>query len=78
MTLYEFNALNVNDQAETIWEFVFIAEREDIDHRILLYPIDNFYVEVYYDKDFNVLRKFKSFDSTDELEPYLDKIDIPF
>jgi len=48
MTLYEFNAMDEMEQAEAVWDGVYIADREDIEHRILLYQLDNFYVEVFY------------------------------
>jgi hypothetical protein len=76
MTLYEFNQLDEMEQAEALWNGVFIADREDDEHKILLYQIDGFYVEVFYHKEYNVIRRFRSFSSTNPLDPYLDKIDI--
>jgi hypothetical protein len=76
MTLYEFNALDEMEQAEAVWEGVFIADRQDNEHRILLYQIDSFYVEAYYHIEHNVLRRFRSFSSTTQLEPYLNQIDL--
>jgi hypothetical protein len=46
MTLYEFNALDEMEQAEAIREGAFIADRKDNEHKILLYQIDGFYIEV--------------------------------
>jgi hypothetical protein len=34
MTLYEFNALDEMEQAEAIWDGVFIGDRKDDEHRI--------------------------------------------
>jgi hypothetical protein len=48
MTLYQFKAMDEMEQAEAVWDGVFIADREDEEHKILLYQIDAFYVEVYY------------------------------
>lgn len=76
MTLYQFNMLDEMEQAEAVWDGQFVADREDEEHKILLYQIDAFYVEVYYHKDYNVIRRFRSFSSTDQLWPYLEKIDI--
>jgi hypothetical protein len=76
MTLYEFNVLDEMEQAEAVWAGVFVADREDEQHRILLYQIDSFYVEVYYHKQHNVLIRFQSFSSINQLDPYLDKIDL--
>lgn len=76
MTLYEFNLLDEMEQAEILWNAPCIDGREDAEHKILLYQVDRFYVEVYYHKEYNVIRKFMSFESTDQLEPYLQKIDL--
>jgi hypothetical protein len=48
MTLYQFLAMDEMEQQEAIWEGVLIADRQDEEHRILLYQIDGFYVEVFY------------------------------
>jgi hypothetical protein len=42
----------------------------------LLYQVNSFYVEVYYNKEYNPIKKFRSFSSTDELNPYLEQIDL--
>jgi hypothetical protein len=78
MTLYQFNALNEKEQFDTLWDKgVHISERENDDHRLVLYQIDNFYVEVWYHMEENVIKKLKTFSSTGEpLKPYLEKIDI--
>jgi len=76
MSLYEFNALNEMEQAKAVWDGMFVADREDEEHRILLYQIDSFYVEVYYHKQDNALKRFRSFSSINQLDPYLDKIDL--
>jgi len=76
MTLYQFLQLDEAEQAEAIWDGSFIADREDEEHKILLYQIDGFYVEVFYHKEYNVIRKYRPFSSTDQLETYLNKINI--
>ena len=76
MTLYQFIALDEQEQAEAVWDAVFIADRQDEEHRILLYQIDSFYVEVYYHKEYNVIRRLRPFASTEQLHPYLYKIDL--
>ncbi len=77
MTLYQFLALDEMEQQEAIWDGVHIADRDDGEHKILLYQIDAFYVEVYYHKEYNVIRKYLPFNSTERLAPYLEKIKIP-
>lgn len=56
-------------------EFLLQIERI-AEHKILLYQIDGFYVEVYYNKEHNDIRKFRSFSSTNQLDPYLGQIDL--
>ena len=76
MTLYQFLQLDEAEQAGAIWDSSFIADREDEEHKILLYQIDGFYVEVFYHKEYNVVRRYRPFSSTDELALYLNKISL--
>jgi hypothetical protein len=76
MTLYQFNMLDKTEQAEAVWNGVHIDNRQDDQHNILLYEVDGFYVEVFYHRTYNVIVKFRSFSSTTQLAPYLEKIDI--
>ena len=76
MTLYDFIALNETQQAEATWEGVFLGHRQDEEHKVLLYAIDAFYVEVYYHSNLIVIRKIRAFSSTTLLKPYLRQIDI--
>lgn len=66
-----------NEQALTVWEHgVHIADREDSKYKYILYQVESFYVEVWYHKDFNLIKKFRGFASTYHLEPYLSNIKI--
>ena len=61
MTLYDFIELNEKEQAEVIWNAILVSTREDDEHRILLYKLNDFYVEVYFRKEFNAIRLFLPF-----------------
>ena len=76
MTLYEFNDADEAEQLEAVWSGTHIAERLDDEHNILLYQVFSFYVEVYYHREYNIIRKFRSFSSTEQLQPYLEQIDV--
>lgn len=76
MTLYDFIKMKESDQAEAVWQGVFIENRETKEYRILLYAIDEFYVEVFYDNITNEIKRFRPFTTLKLLEPYLDKIDM--
>lgn len=58
MTPYAFFELDEMEQAELIWEGVHIGESQDDEHNILLYQINDLFVEVYYQRQDNVIRKF--------------------
>lgn len=76
MTHYNFNICDELEQLEVIWKHgVLVAEREDEINRYKLYQIDSFYVEVEWQKEYNVRRGFYSFASTnaEKLRTYLDK-----
>lgn len=55
---------------------VCISARDHKNDKLLLYQVDAFYVEVYFDPSTQSIKKFKSFASTDELEPYLNNINL--
>jgi len=76
MTLYLFNAMDEMEQAEAVWSGTHIGSRQDEIHNILLYQIDSFYVEAYYNREHNELVRFRSFASPDQLLPYLGQINI--
>lgn len=55
---------------------VFLLERKSLDWNILLFQVDAFYVEVYYERKAQKVELLKSFEDIDQLEPYLQKIDV--
>lgn len=79
ITLYEFNSLTKNEKVEVLCECaVYLGERPDAVFRIVLYQINNFYIEVKYDTLNNRIKEFQLFISTKLLEPYLKQIDISY
>jgi hypothetical protein len=77
VTLYEFNALSETDQGIALWDRgVHLTERSDHIFTYVLYQLDNFYVEVWYHRDFNAIQRFRPFNSMTALQPYLKNIDI--
>ena len=64
-------------QADIIWERgALIGKRADGFYKVLLFQVDAFYAEIFYHTHFNVIIKIRTFSNTDQLEPYLKKIDI--
>jgi hypothetical protein len=77
MTLYHFKALGQDKQRKALLEKgAFIADRMTAGFCIYLFQIDKFYVEIFFIRESDEVVWIKSFESTDELEPYLNNINI--
>ena len=77
MTMYQFNCLDDVRQIELLWSAgVLIGARQEGFYKVLLYQIDGFYVEVFYQYFQGKMVKIKSFSQTDQLDPYLKLINI--
>lgn len=77
MTLDEFSRLDDAGQAEELIDRgVFLTERMYKNFSIFLYQLDGFYVEIYHNLRFNVMQGMRSFSEQDDLEPFLESIDI--
>jgi hypothetical protein len=57
-------------------EGVLLAERTEDDNLVVLYAVGSFYVEVFYRNADSEIIKFRSFQSVQFLEPYLEQINI--
>ena len=73
MTPEQFYELDEKEQAEFIRDGKHIADRQDKEHHILLYKIDDLYVEVYYHKEHNYIVKFYPFNDNELLADYFPK-----
>lgn len=77
MTLDEFSLMNDARQAETLLERgIFLADRLYKNFSIILYQLDNFYVEVYHNLRFDIMQGMRCFEDDEALQPYLESIDI--
>lgn len=55
---------------------VFLMERKSLGVSVLLFQLDAFYVEVFYNTATETVSFVKSFEDMDGIEAYLDRIDI--
>lgn len=55
---------------------VFLMERKSLGVSVLLFQLDGFYVEVFYNTQRGVVSFVKSFEDMDGIEAYLGRIDI--
>jgi hypothetical protein len=71
MTLYEFNALDINNQMETVNQRgIYLDNHITKDEKFNLYAINMFFVEVCYNSLDNKISGIKSFKSGHLLDRY--------
>lgn len=77
MTLYQFNALDELTRIEMMVDYgVQVAELQDEKEKKYLVQLDGFYVEVTREMTRGSYQRFRSFSSTSQLKPYLERVDI--
>jgi hypothetical protein len=77
MQLKDFSVLEQIAQQEIVLdEGIYLSSRMHMDYTVLLFQLDSFYVELFYPKDKDKCVIIKGFEDTDELEPYLKRINI--
>ena len=65
---------NINDTI--LKNGVHVASRPGFFCRIALFQVEDYYVEVFYNKKTKEVGRIKTFHGTDLLQPYLKQIDI--
>jgi hypothetical protein len=77
MTLQQFRAASCEMQEKLVKQKgVFLMERKSLGVSVLLFQVDGFYVEVFYNASTTSVSFIKSFDDMDGIEAYLTNIDI--
>jgi hypothetical protein len=77
MTLSYFQKLSQSGQCrELLVQGVCIGERRYGEAPVLLFQVEGFYVEVFFDPFTDEVVLSRCFENTDELQPYLNAIDI--
>ena len=77
ITLYEFNSLEGLEKIEALGEYgELVAHRFEDEFKCMLYQVNNFYVELKYITEGNIFVQLNTFNTTQRLEPYLNKINI--
>jgi hypothetical protein len=77
MTKIQFEALSVSDKHNTLLAHgVYLMYRHSEDYTILLFQVEDFYVELYYQKNNETTLDFRVFASTDQLDPYFNQMPL--
>jgi hypothetical protein len=72
MEMFNFYTQDVKDRARiAVQEGKHISSRQGKQHRIELYYLDNYFIEVCYKKDTNRVAAVRGFRDLDLLDPYL-------
>ena len=77
MTIKQFSTSGKQQQQEQLLKYgTFLAERNQGHYRIMLYALENFYVEIFFMNNSNKISWLKCFDGEEELAPYLQQINL--
>lgn len=77
MLLHEFKYQEKQKKSKLLIDNgIYLASRYVPGYQLLLFAVDSFYVEVHYDIEHELLSYFRAFSVMDELEPYLDQVDL--
>jgi hypothetical protein len=77
MNLQQFRAVSAEAQEKLVkGRGVFLMERKSLGVSVLLFQLDGFYVEVFYNTASDSISFIKSFEDMDGIEAYLTRIDI--
>lgn len=79
MELYHYIGLEADKKATLLWEHgTYLMSRHYHQGTVNLYSLEDFYVEVYYNKRHDCIEDLQSFRYLDGLEPYLELIKLNF
>ncbi len=77
MTLGEFTALSVNEQAQHVWDHGrYLMNRQGQRTVANLHAVGSFYVEIWYDRESNAITAITCFDDVSKLDSYLKGISL--
>jgi hypothetical protein len=76
MRLIDFIKLSLTERAFLVQQGMLIAGRQHSNQKMLLYWLNDFYVEVTYDCKEQIITRLRPFNNTRLLEPYIDDISL--
>jgi hypothetical protein len=76
MNSADFNDLSYQEKTEAVLKGDFLADRLIDHHYIKLYNLESFYVEVFFNDCSHLITKFRAFEHTVFVLPYLNGLKI--
>ncbi|MEM6840975.1 MAG: hypothetical protein AAF944_27725 [Bacteroidota bacterium] len=78
LSLNEFDDLSFYDKAQYLWDYgTYIADRTYSQFRITLYHVDDFFVEVMYNRIGNKIISIASYQHRSILNKYVEEVSLP-
>ncbi len=74
LTMEQYEALSEAEQADAVMQGNFLADREENGLMVQLYSVGNFYCEVFYDPNAHKILRYRPFEGSQQLTPYLAHI----
>lgn len=72
----QFNRLEYYHQMEAVLKGTYLSDRLTEDHYIRLYNLDSLYIEAFFDHQTHLITRFRAFEHTLFVLPYLDELRI--
>ena len=77
MTFQQFRSVPKDMQRNVVKHCgVFLFGRTGVGVNVMLYQVEGFYVEIYFDEKMSEAKHIRSFEDTRLLEPYLRMVDV--
>lgn len=77
MTIFDFQLLQLSDQINMLHrEGIYVGKRKSSEQTIVLYQLETFYVEIFYNRYRYFIHSISCSQSTAVLNPYLQQIDV--
>ena len=77
MTLEQFRSLPKDMQRKVVKHCgVFLFGRTGVGVNVMLYQVEGFYVEIYFNDKMSVALRLRCFEDTVHLDPYLRMVDV--
>ena len=75
MTITDFTTLTLPDQLEFLYaEGVYLHKRKTADESVILYQLNQLYIEIHYEKYRHFVSHLRCSNNADILDPYLETI----
>jgi hypothetical protein len=76
ITIYDFLAMSEQEQGLAAMQGDYLAVRDESGHKVQLYYLGSFFVEVFYDPKLNQITRLQSSNTRSVLNKYVQHMDL--